>query len=444
MKLGKVFLVSAVCLSIAFSGCAPKTEEIEETEGGISVLTVKAEKGDIETEYVYSGKIAPVEERDVYSTVQGKVAAVNFDIGDSVNAGDVLFKMDTESLVLNRNQIAASISAADANIASAQLSVDTVDGASYQMNVENLKLNMDLAEQSYENAKTTYENNKVLYENGIISKADMDSTELAYTQAKNNYESAKTSYEMTTGELLAENKEKAQAALNSAVASKESLTAQLQTVEKSIRDSSVTSPISGVVTACNVREGELLSSASVPFTITDTSKVKIDVDVSQRIINSVKAGDKVSVRTEAADIIEGTVKTVNPAANTSGTYAVEIEIENKDGLFKPGMFAEVTFVNEKGDTEIVIDRDAVISKEGETYVFVDDNGTAVKKIVETGIDDGTSIQILSGINEGDMVVVKGQTYLSEGDILNVIDDTAAAKTETENSQETSASSEKEE
>ena len=95
-------------------------------------------------------------------------------------------------------------------------------------------------------------------------------------------------------------------------------------------------------------------------------------------------------------------------------------------------------------TEIVIDRDAVISKEGETYVFVDDNGTAVKKIVETGIDDGTSIQILSGINEGDMVVVKGQTYLSEGDILNVIDDTAAAKTETENSQETSASSEKEE
>ena len=165
----------------------------------------------------------------------------------------------------------------------------------------------------------------------------------------------------------------------------------------------------------------MLSTAQIPAAVTDASKLKIKVSVSQRIINTIKAGDTVSIKAEAlGENVKGKVSTVNPAANMSGTYDVEIEIDNKKDQIKSGMFAEVTFTNEKGSEKIIVDRDVVITKSGESYVFVDENGIAVKKIVETGIDDGASIQIVSGVEEGEMIVTKGQTYLSEGDKLNVV------------------------
>ena len=221
-------------------------------------------------------------------------------------------------------------------------------------------------------------------------------------------------------DLLKENKKTAQAALNSATASKASIYAQIESIDKSLRDAVVTAPIAGTVTACNVKASEVLSSAAIPVTITDTSKLKINVNVSQRIINSVHVGDSVTVKTETlSSTIAGTVTTVNAAANSNGTYEVEIQIANASDRIKPGMFAEVTFVNEKGSSCIVVDRDTVITKNGETYVFVDENGKAVKKIVETGIDDGKKIQITKGISVGDVIIVKGQNYVSEGDELSV-------------------------
>lgn len=421
MKFSKAVLASMLCLSIGLSGCSSKNAEEETETKGTTVETAVAERKVIETDYVYSGKIMPVEDINVFSTVQGKVFSVNCKIGDIVKAGDVLFTMDTEALEISKKQLEASLAAADAGIAQAQVALETVDGANYQMGVENLKASVENAQKNYENMKTTYENNKVLYEQGIISKTDMDNTELAYTQAKNAYENAKSSYELTTGKMLEENKKTAQAALNSATAQKQSIYAQIESVDKNLRDSVVTAPIGGSITACNVTAGELLSSASVPITITDTSKLKIDVNVSQRIVNSVTVGDTVSIRTETVDkTLEGKVKSVNPAANASGTYAVEIELDNSTNKLKPGMFAEVTFTNERSAREIVVDRDVVITKNGETYVFVDENGTAVKRIVETGIDNGTDIQITSGVEVGDVIVVKGQTYLSDGDKLNVV------------------------
>lgn len=420
MKFSKAMLASMLCLSIGLSGCGAKDTEEETAKSGVSVETAVAQKGEISTDYVYSGKIVPVNEVNVYSTIQGKVATKNCELGSVVKAGDVLFTMDTEALEINKKQLQASLEAADAGIAQAQVAVDSVDGAAYQMNVESLKTNLENAKNAYDNTKTTYENNKVLFEQGIISKTDMDKTELAYNQAKNAYEAAKTSYDLTTGDLLKENKKTAQAALNSATASKASIYAQIESIDKSLRDAVVTAPIAGTVTACNVKASEVLSSAAIPVTITDTSKLKINVNVSQRIINSVHVGDSVTVKTETlSSTIAGTVTTVNAAANSNGTYEVEIQIANASDRIKPGMFAEVTFVNEKGSSCIVVDRDTVITKNGETYVFVDENGKAVKKIVETGIDDGKKIQITKGISVGDVIIVKGQNYVSEGDELSV-------------------------
>ena len=142
MKFSKAMLASMLCLSIGLSGCGAKETEEETAKSGVSVETAVAQKGEISTDYVYSGKIVPVNEVNVYSTIQGKVATKNCELGSVVKAGDVLFTMDTEALEINKKQLQASLEAADAGIAQAQVAVDSVDGAAYQMNVESLKTNL--------------------------------------------------------------------------------------------------------------------------------------------------------------------------------------------------------------------------------------------------------------------------------------------------------------
>lgn len=422
MNFSKKLLASAVIASLAFSGCSGKTETVAEVSNALSVEVVAASNGEVETSYLYAGKTAPVETANVFSLVSGIVDTVNFDIGDTVKEGDVLFTMDTESIETNLKALRASYEAALANVEVSQNALAAVDGASTQMQIENAKVSLDSAKMAYDTAKTNYENTKVLFEQGFVSQIDMDAVTDAFTQAENTYNQAKTSYDLTSGQMLDENRDRAQSSLKAAQAQANSAAAQIEAAEKSLRDAQVKSPINGVVTGKNVTAGVLLSSSSVPFTITDNSTVIVKVSVSEQIINRLEKGQSVDVKIAAVSdsIMKGNIKTVNPAANSAGTYDVEIEISNITGVVKTGMFAEVSFTKAKGYNSIVVDRDAVISKNNEEYVFVAEDGKAVKKPVVMGVDDGETVQILKGVEDGDMVIVKGQTYLEEGNEVEIV------------------------
>ncbi len=424
-------LIAAVVASSLFTGCGKSDDgqAVSSAENTpvtyVEVLNTSSES--IKNEYLYSGTVKPVEELIVSGTIQGKVASVNFDVGDYVNAGDVLYTMDTSDILNSKKVAEASLASVEANIQSAQTNLDLVNGASMQSQIESAKNALSQAEIAYNTAKTNYENNKVLYENGIISKTDMDNISDAYSNAEISYNQAKESYNLVM-QMPEENLRKAQDALNIAQASKESVVAQINSYNKSLSDAVVKSPISGYVTARNVDAGTILAS-SEPFKISDISKVTMNVSVSEEIINSIGSGETVSVNIPAVSSINkiGTIKTINPAANEGGTYDVEIEIDNADGNIKSGMFGEVNFVKDKSDETIVIPVDAVISKGGEKYVFVMKDNKAVKTPVQTGIENGNEVEITSGLTENMDVVIKGQTYLEDGDHIEVAPDTYNAE-----------------
>lgn len=425
MNLNKKLLIPAVIAALAFGGCGAKDDKepaTAEVSNALSVEVVTASDGEVETNYVYSGKTTPVETANVFSLVSGIVKDVNFDIGDTVNEGDVLFTMDTEAIENSLRTAQAAYQASLANVDVAQTTLDTVNGASMQMQLENLKNALDSAKMAYDTAKTSYDNTKALYDQGFVSQVDMDAVTDALKNAENSYNQAQSSYDITSGQLIEENTEKAQASLNAAQAQANSAAAQIASAEKSLRDAQVKSPISGVVTGNNVVAGTMLSTSSVPFTVMDTSSVIVKVSVSEQIINSLEIGASVDVKISAVsnNEMEGKIKTINPAANSAGTYDVEIEIPNITGLVKTGMFAEVSFVKEKGYNAIVVPRDAVINKNNENFVFVAENGVAVKRPVVMGIDDGQTVQVLKGVEEGELVIVKGQTYLEEGNEVNIV------------------------
>ena len=425
MKKRLITSILIVGLSFSFIGCGAKENnelENQTVEKGISVEVYSATKDGIEDIYKYSGKVMPNETATAMGTVMGKVATVNYEVGDYVKKGDVLFTMDTTDIKNNINVLEASLAAAEAQIASAQTAVDTVNGATMQTQIQNAKSALDAAELAYNNSKTTYDNNVVLYEAGIISKADFDKIELAYKNAELQYNQAKESYNIISVQMPEENLRKAQDAYNVAVASKASIEAQIASAQKSLNDAKVTSPISGIVSECNVIEGTIASQSMAPFTIIDTSVMNVTVNVSESIINSVHEGDKVNltIPTLTENNFEGVVKTVSPAADATGTYTVEVQISNKDGLLKSGMFGEVSFVNSRSENTFVLSRDAVMSDDEGTYVYIVEDNKAKKVVVETGIDNGQQIEITSGIEDGMNVVIKGQTYLTDGADVEVV------------------------
>ncbi len=365
-------LAVAMCATMIFSGCSSSdgetaTAAVKKT----SVEVMKADKGELKNESTYSGKLAASEEANLVCMVSGKVDKVYFDIGDEVRAGDILFTMDNDSYVNNLSSASASLKAAEAALAGAELAL--------------------------KNAETAFENNKVLYEAGAISKASFDQIELSYQQAK--------------------------IGVDSSLAQKEAAAAQVATLQDTIDESVVESPIDGVVTACNVKAGEVLNQSNgYPFSVMNMSKMTVKVSVSGSIINKLNKGDTVSVKvtTVSSDSIEGVIKTVNPAANYSGTYDVEIEIDNETGFIKSGMFAEVSFLDEKAEEVFVVPKNVIFSEGERSYVFVNEGGVAVKKYVETSIDNGEDVGITSGINVGDEIIVKGHNYVEDGSEVSVV------------------------
>lgn len=133
--------------------------------------------------------------------------------------------------------------------------------------------------------------------------------------------------------------------------------------------------------------------------------------------------------------IETTISSLSPAADSqTKLYTVEAYIDNSNGQLKPGMFATVKLVVDTKENTISVPLNTVIEKDDEKYVFtVDSNNTAHKTDVETGLKNDESIEITSGVNMGDVVVISGQDFLSDGGSVNVVEKDGQKVEQTEKS-----------
>ena len=437
MKKNYTALLLALTLTMSIMGCGKKTvpemPEPEQTARAIEVMTLS--NTSIASEYTYFGKVAPNQEANVLSTVGGKVSQANYDIGQNVSKGAVMFRMDTADVENQINVLRASLTAVEAGITSAKTNLELVNGATMQSQIESAKTALENAKLNLDNVTTNYENNKVLFEAGILSETEMNQIQLSYDSAEVAYNQAEQNYDLVANQMPAENQRKAEDAYNSAVAQKASIEAQIKSAQKTISDATVTAPISGVITTKNIVSGTVLSQASPAYVITDMSKVKIDVAVTQQVINTLSVGQQVDVVLSAIsqEPFKATITTINPVANVQGTYDVQVELNNSDGVLKVGMLAEVSFTKESAENTIVLPRSCVIEKDNEIYVYIEENGKAKKVLVTTGIDTGENIQITSGLEEGMNVVTRGQTYLNDGDAVQIaFDDSTEDNIDTDN------------
>jgi len=292
-------------------------------------------------------------------------------------------------------------------VESAQLQYDTYN-AQYSLLQEGIRPeDMDVLKAQLESAKTSLESaqeNKMLVD---IKRSSWDSAKAQVDNALAAFEQANVAKDTSTWEKdLAQ----ADAAVKKAQAS-------LELAQQRLDESVIKAPISGTITQRFLDKGGMASTTKPFVNIVNMDVVKITAKVPERELGSIKQGQKAIVKPDAYPDEEFTGKLVNISPiidRTSQTCDIEVEVSNPNQRLKPGMFTRVELTVSENKVALVIPSDSFIKEGDKTYVFVADNGKAVKKVITVGISDGVKTEVISGLNPGEQLIIAGQSTLKDG------------------------------
>ena len=423
-----------VCLQLAACGNTGGSASETASEKPIAVNTAAVQKSDIRTELSFTGQVKAAKQIMVMSRVQGKVDQVMVDTGDHVVAGDVLFTMDETDLRNNIKALEAQLSTANAAVRAAQTGVSIAGGGGSETAIqtellmEQRELGLQQAQMALDNAKKSYKDAEELYGIGAISKFEFEMSETALKNAEIGTKQATSAVEQARS-TYSESLIRARDGLAQAIAQRDSLAVSLEAASDMLDHASVTAPISGIISARNVEPQAMLLTNAAPVIIVSVDTVLVNVNVTETIVNKIELGQKVSVDISAASEkpFSGVVSIVSPAASElTAAFTIEISLDNREGLLKPGMFAEAYFVMDESIGAVVIPRSTVLTEEGNAVVYVAEGERAVRREVTTGIDTGVEIEITSGLTTQDMLIVRGQTYVKDGTLIRIIEDGGGA------------------
>ena len=338
----------------------------------VTYATATIHKGEISESVTATGTIEPVTEVEVGTQVSGIIDKIHVDYNSVVTKGQLIAEMDRVTL---QSELASQRAAYNG------------------------------AKAEYEYQKKLYERNKTLNEKQLIAATDYEQSVYNYEKAKSNYESSQAS---------------------------------LAKAERNLSYATITSPIDGVVISRDVEAGQTVASGfETPtlFTIAaDLTQMQVVADVDEADIGGVEEGQRATFTVDAYpnDVFEGVVtqirlgdasssSTSSTSTSTVVTYEVVISAHNPDLKLKPRLTANVTiFTLDRKDVlcaparalrfnpekPLIGDNDIVKDCEGEHKLWTREGNTFTAHPVKIGISNGVNTEIISGINEGTIVVTE--------------------------------------
>jgi RND family efflux transporter MFP subunit len=245
----------------------------------------------------------------------------------------------------------------------------------------------DAAKAAYEFAQDSYERLERLYADSIVTTQDFDNARTQFDQARS----------------------------------------QLTQAEKQLEDATISAPFTGRIESRMINRGELIGPGQPVVRLVSSDRVRFVTGIPERYTGEITEGTEVDIYLRALGT--GAIKAnISYAGNVidpeTRTYAAEIEIDNPDRLVKPDMIADLQIKRTTLEGVVLLPRTAVLRNEEGASVFrsIQENGRKIAELVsvETAAASGPFIQIVSGIEIGDEVVVSGMRTLSSGDELNVL------------------------
>lgn len=244
------------------------------------------------------------------------------------------------------------------------------------------KLQLEQAKLQLRNDSTEFSRLQKLYEQGGVSKSDLESMELAYNVRKSTYSNL-------------------------------------------LENTILRSPISGVITARNYDKGDMYAMAKPLYVVQEITPVKLNVGVSESDYTKIKKGDMVKIFADAlpGKTFSGRINRIDPTMDAAThTVNVEIIVANADRVLRPGMYTrvEITYAN---NHSVTIPDAAIVKMQGsgqKTVYVVNSDNTVTLKLVKLGRHFGTTYEVLEGLQEGDVVVTKGNSNIKAGSQIEII------------------------
>lgn len=398
LNIKSLSLMLTISLMVMISGCTKDKETNAKVEEDYTpVETMIVEKTSIGNTRKFDGTVMANEEVMVMPKIPGTVEVLNVELGDKVNKGDILFKIDQKDVSNVAKQANVSIELARKGVEQAQNSMETAN------------TNYELTKEKFEKAKMDLERTRELYEEGAVSKSQLEQAELAASPNQLELSKKQVNQSEIAIKQAKEQLSQAQLAYEQAI--------------NNVDNTVVTAPISGVISELNVKLGQIASNAQAAANIVDIDKVYLQINLTEDLVNKISLGQSVEVEIPAA--FEGTrTSTISYISSTADIgnklYSVKIYTDNEDKKIRPGMNGEVKLDTDKIDSVIAIDKDAILDEDGEEIVYVVEEGLPIRKIVNPGFDNGTFVEIKSGLTLGEELITKGQHYVKEGKKVKVI------------------------
>lgn len=361
-NIKKISLIGILPLLIIYSCKPPEEQETvdESTFGAAQVKVFRVVRQRISEKLFYTGLIEARKRIVINPDIGGKIARIYVEEGDRVTKDQVLAELDNRAIRLQLKQAQAALAVAEASSNDAERNMERM---------ERLKKENAVSDQQYEKIKLA-----------------LESTEAQLQQAK--------------------------AAVNLA--------------EYNLDVSIMEAPFNGIIAAINAEEGDVInpmmggfSPSSGVLTLMDFSVVKIEIEVSQNDIIRIQKGQSALIMLSAYPdkVFKGSVRVVNQAADPlSRKFRVEIQANNPDLALKPNTFGEVTLEVSTRDDALVVPQRALI--EGR-YIFLAEGNKAIKREVNLGLQNSDYLEVIQGLNEGDLVVIEGNYGLEDGAEIEV-------------------------
>ncbi|MBP5688238.1 MAG: efflux RND transporter periplasmic adaptor subunit [Muribaculaceae bacterium] len=386
MKTYKSF-TALVLIAALLSSCSGKKGKMGPNVDETPIVELQSvHSEDVDELSEYTATVEAFKTNNISSSTGNRIKRILVDVGSNVRAGQAVVILDNVSAVNQESAIAGQRAGVENQAAAL---------ASQEAALKSEEINLARQRKDLDRAKE-------LVKIGGGTQQAVDQLQAAYDAAQESLKARKRALDASKASLDA---------------SRSSLNASQRSMQTVQENTVLTSPISGVVSARNYDAGDLPMGAIL--TVQQMNPLKVIVNVNEEEFSKIKNGMPVQVTLDAVpdETFNGSVYLIHPEINQqTRTFQVEITINNGAGKVSAGMFARVKF-NYGTEKHIVVPDKAIVKMQGsgKRFVYVyKDNGTVAYTEVELGMRLGDRYEILSGLNDGDRVVVAGQSRLTNG------------------------------
>lgn len=356
--------VSVFIIGISLTGCKSEQQKKESNSEAVPVTVGRVQQVQERETISVSGAVStPNSPSQVCFLVSGKVLSVGPREGEYVKKGQVL------------------------------ASIDTTD---YQLPLAGAKAQADQARIGYERAEDEFRRMKMLYDSKSLAPNDFQKYKAAYDSARQQYEQAVASEKLS---------------------------------RKHLTDGTLCAPTSGYIAKRSIEPGDTAAPGRVAFEIVQMDTVEVNVGVPETDVHLMRIGQKADITVPAlpGKSIEGTVRVINVSADpNTRTYMTRISVANREHELRVGMVAEATIHGDKMVSMATLPGDAVVrDAQGATqvYVYYSDQKRVYTKRVEIGAAVNRNVEIKSGLEGRELIVLAGQTKLKNGQIVSATEQT---------------------